>query len=394
MRTNHHLSDPDCVPNCVSTEELVSQLDSESCKESASILIVDDQPINLRVAEAFLNDEGYRCITLCDSPEEVPNLVRLACPDVILLDVMMPRISGLDVLRTLRTNLATRHVPVIVLTALTDQQTKSHALQLGATDFLNKPLDVLDLLPRVRNALVLRSHQRNLENQAKALDRLVRQRTAELASTQIRIVHCLARASEYRDNETGRHALRVGRYARIISDELGQDKGWCEYLMLAAMLHDVGKIGIPDRILLKPGRLDADEFRQMQDHCHFGLEIIAPDLHEELLPLLPTDCGRVCDSPLLDLASRVAATHHERWDGTGYPLGLQGDEIPLEGRITAVADVFDALGSVRPYKPAFPVEQCRDIIHDGAGTHFDPRIVNAFVARFDEIRSVAEQLRD
>jgi putative two-component system response regulator len=255
-------------------------------------------------------------------------------------------------------------------------------------------LEALDLLPRVRNALVLRGHHRNLENQAKTLEQLVRRRTAELAWTQIRIIHCLARASDYRDNETGRHAVRVGRYAHIISEQLGQERRWSEYIMLAAMLHDVGKIGIPDRILLKPGRLDADEFRQMQEHCQFGLEIIAPHLHEELFPLLPIDSEMMCDSPLLELASRIAATHHEWWDGSGYPHGLKGEEIPLEGRITAVADVFDALGSTRPYKPAFAVEACRDMILAGVGTHFDPQVVAAFLARFDDILAVVEQLRD
>jgi putative two-component system response regulator len=376
-------------------DEIVSQLDHASKKESASILIVDDESVNLRVAEAFLEDDGYRNVVLCDRPELALPLVSQHRPDVILLDVMMPSISGLDLLRMLRTNLMTRHVPVIVLTSVTDRQTKSRALQLGATDFLPKPLDAFELLPRVRNALVLRAHQLNLEHQTASLEQLVRRRTAELVWTQLQVIHCLARACEYRDNETGRHAVRVGRNARIIAEQIGEDPGWCEELMLAAMLHDVGKIGVRDAILLKPGRLDPEEFCQMKDHCRFGEEIISPAWRDELLPLLDTDfLKEVNGSSLLELASRIAATHHERWDGAGYPRGLRGEEIPLEGRITAVADVFDAVGSERPYKPAFPLDKCRDIVREGAGGHFDPRVVQAFLARFDEIVAVREQLRD
>jgi putative two-component system response regulator len=176
---------------------------------------------------------------------------------------------------------------------------------------------------------------------------------------------------------------------------LGADDRWSEHLMLAAMLHDVGKIGVRDSILLKPGRLDEDEFKQMKEHCRFGEEIIAPAVRDDLAPFLRQgSLETVSASPLLELAARIAATHHERWDGTGYPRGLAGEAIPLEGRITAVADVFDALGSVRPYKPAFPTEQCRQIICDGAGGHFDPAVVEAFLARFDEILAIRAQLRD
>jgi putative two-component system response regulator len=379
----------------LNADAIVTELDNASEKQSAAILIVDDEPTNLRVAEAFLKDDGYQNVILCDAPERVTELVGLHRPDLILLDVMMPGISGLEILGGLRSDLATRHVPVIVLTTLTDPQTKSRALQLGATDFLPKPLDGFDLLPRVRNALLLRSHQRTLENHTHTLERLVRQRTAELTWTQIQIIHCLARASEYRDNETGRHAVRVGRFARLLAEELGQPRRWSEELMLAAMLHDVGKIGIRDDILLKPGKLDPDEFNQMKEHCRFGEEIISPGWSDDLIPLLEIDSFETTlRSSLLELASSIAATHHERWDGTGYPRGLKGDEIPLEGRITAVADVFDALGSVRPYKPAFSLTKCRDIICEGDGRHFDPAVVRAFLQRFDEFAWIREQLRD
>jgi putative two-component system response regulator len=376
-------------------EELVAELNYAAGQEQASILIVDDESVNLRVAEAFLQDAGYQNITLCDRPELVPSLAKRCDPDVILLDVMMPEVSGIDVLRNLRANVRSRHVPVIVLTSLIDRLTKSQALQLGATDFLNKPLDAFELLPRVRNAIIVHAHQRSLAVQAKTLERQVRQRTAELAWTQVQAILCLARASEFRDNETGRHAFRVGRYARVIAEALDQDECWCEHLMLAAMLHDVGKIGVRDSVLLKPGKLDDIEFEHMKEHCRFGEEIISPRLHEELESLLSIEFDESTPNcPMLELACRIAGTHHERWDGTGYPRGLAGEDIPLEGRITAVADVFDAVGSVRPYKAAFPISKCQQIIRDGSGNHFDPAVVDAFFARFDEILMIREQLRD
>jgi putative two-component system response regulator len=189
--------------------------------------------------------------------------------------------------------------------------------------------------------------------------------------------------------------MRVGRYARVLADEMGADKRWSEQLMLAAMLHDVGKIGLPDSILLKPGKLDEQEFSQMKEHCRFGEEIISPALREDLIPLLEMDGIEAgSSSPLLEMATCIAATHHERWDGTGYPHGLAGVEIPLEGRITAVADVFDAVGSVRPYKPAFSTDRCRQLICEGSGNHFDPEVVDAFLNRFDDILAIRNQLRD
>jgi cyclic di-GMP phosphodiesterase len=375
--------------------ELVAELDRASHKESASILIVDDEPANLRLIEIFLKNDGYEDITLCDRPELVPSLVELHHPDAILLDIMMPRVSGLDLLASLRRDSATRHVPVIMLTASTDPRTKSQALELGANDFLTKPFDSYDLLSRVRNALVLRAHQKNLAHQATILEEKVRQRTAELTWTQIQVIHCLARAAERRDYETGQHAVRVGRYAQILAQEIGKSRQWCDDLLLAAMLHDVGKIGVRDAVLLKPGRLTPEEFQEIQGHCQFGQEIIAPAWREDLLAFLQIDPHQIAvKSPLLELAARIASTHHEKWDGSGYPHGLKGEEIPIEGRITAIADVFDALGSLRPYKPAFPPAECREIICKSAGKHFDPTLVDAFLNRFDDILTVREQLRD
>ncbi len=380
----------------IDAKSVAADLNRASNKDKASILVVDDEAVNLRLIELLLKEDGYQDIILCPQPEKVLTLVEQHRPDTVLLDVMMPRISGLDLLAALRGNAATRYLPVIMLTAMTDRKTKSQAFELGATDFLTKPVDSSDLLTRVRNALVMQAHQQNLVSQAALLEQKVRERTAQLTWTQIQIILCLGRAGERRDYETGQHAVRVGRYAQILAQEIGQSRQWCDELLLAAMLHDVGKIGIPDSVLLKPGKLTPDEYQQMQSHCSFGEEIICPTYRDDLLAFLRIEASSIVDAPssLLQLAASIAATHHEKWDGSGYPRGLKGEEIPLEGRITAIADVFDALGSARPYKTAMPPDECRRIISEGAGKHFDARLIEAFLNRFDDIQRVREQLRD
>lgn len=382
-------------PISIDAKSVVADLNLASNKERATILVVDDEAVNLRLIELLLKEDGYQDIILCPQPERVLALVEQHQPDTVLLDVMMPQISGLDLLAALRGNTATRHVPVIMLTAMTDRKTKSQALELGATDFLTKPVDSSDLLTRVRNALVMQAHHLNLVSQAALLEMKVRERTAQLTWTQIQIILCLGRAGERRDYETGQHAVRVGRYAQILAQEIGQSRQWCDELLLAAMLHDVGKIGIPDAVLLKPGKLTTDEYQQMQAHCSFGEEIIRPTWRDDLLSFLQLDIpGIDTQSSLLQLAASIASTHHEKWDGSGYPRGLRGEEIPLEGRLTAIADVFDALGSARPYKAAMPPDECRRTISEGSGKHFDPTLIEAFLNRFDDIQRVREQLCD
>jgi putative two-component system response regulator len=296
---------------------------------------------------------------------------------------MMPRVSGLEILQAVRADASLTHLPVLILTAATDAQTKQSALELGATDFLAKPVDPADLVPRVRNTLLVKAHLDHLAGYSQELEREVRKRTSELEASRLEVIHCLARAAEYRDDDTGRHVMRVGRYAGILARELGFQNDRAAMLEIVAQLHDVGKIGIPDAILLKPGRLDPDEFRVMQKHCEYGRQIIIPESGEDR-----------SDAPLLSLAARIAFTHHEKWDGTGYPSRLAQTDIPMEGRITAVADVFDALCSRRPYKPAFSLEQCLGILREGRATHFDPIVIDAFFRRIGDILSVQSQLAD
>ncbi len=361
-----------------------------SCTKSARLLIVDDEDLNVRVVRKYLSDAGYsNFVTTSDSSEAV-ELIREERPDLILLDIMMPEVSGIDILHVMSLDPKLQQIPVIVLTASTDHDVRHVCLELGVSDFLAKPVDPTDLLPRVRNMLLNKQYRDQLASHAEKLEDQVRKRTAELAASREEVVHCLARAGEYRDDDTGHHVVRVGKYVGVIASELGFSSSRVELMELAAQLHDIGKIGIPDAILHKPGKLDPEQYNVMKSHCAVGLDIIQPLPAKETSILrshsrLGASLLHVPSSPLLMLAARIAQTHHEWWDGTGYPLGLKGEDIPIEGRMTAVADVYDALSSKRPYKPAFPREKCFQILEDGRGTHFDPKVIDAFFAKSEAI---------
>lgn len=363
------------------------------------IMIIDDEILNILVVAGYLEEAGYQRLVRADDAFQASALARREQPDAILLDLHMPRRDGFEVLKEIRSDETLKQTPVIILTASTDDREKLRALELGATDFLHKPFHSGELVARLRNILMAKAYQDHWRNYSKMLEDAVRARTAELEQSRREVIDCLARAAEFRDDDTGRHVIRVGRYARIIGEELGFDVGSLEMLEQAAKLHDIGKIGVPDSILLKPGRLTSEELDAMRQHSRFGKQIIAgseetdsPELrgHVELGAKILSS-GR---SPILALATRIAMSHHERWDGTGYPLGLAGPMIPEEGRITAVADVFDALSRKRPYKPAFPLEECFAIMRDGRGTHFDPRVLDAFFARQNSIAEIARTYAD
>ena len=366
---------------------------------TTKILIIDDEPINVKVCQKYLKELGYKeSVGLSDATRAIAQITEFK-PDLVILDVMMPVVSGVDILRELRSKPELCQIPVLVLTASTDRSTKLSVLELGASDFLTKPIDPSELAPRVRNVLTVKQHRDNLKNYANQLEEAVRQRTLELEASRQDVIFCLARAVEYRDDVTGRHVERVGQYAAIIGQALGLDDKTTLMLEQAAQLHDVGKVGIPDEILLKPGKLSPDEFERMQRHTLFGKRIVERMSDREWTKLRQHVVigSRILDvprSPLLTMAARIALTHHERWDGTGYPLGLAAEDIPLEGRITAVADVFDALSSRRPYKPAYPIDRCFEIIKEESGSHFDPKVVEAFVSQRDLIVQTQIELAD
>lgn len=366
---------------------------------SYKIMIIDDVAVNALSIRNHLKNQGFHNFAIVNDAGKALQAIRDDHPDVVLLDVWMPEVNGLEILRVMSLDPELQHIPVLIVTADTDPETRRTALELGANDFLAKPVDVHELIPRVRNALLIKLHQDGLLDQKAKLERQVRLRTAELLASRQQLILSLARAAEHRDNETGNHVIRVGRYVGLIAEELGYPPEQVAMLELAAQLHDVGKIGIPDSILFKEGRLEPEEYDLIKGHCALGKKIIEPIPERDwMIMRTHTRIGEsilhVRDSPLLILAARIAQTHHERWDGTGYPLGLAGEDIPMEGRMTAVADVYDALSTQRSYKPAFPREKCFRILEDGRGKHFDPTVLDAFFKRSEQIIDVQMALMD
>ncbi|WP_437225609.1 HD domain-containing phosphohydrolase [Planctomicrobium sp. SH661] len=379
----------------VSVASLQRTLDSTisrkaMCTKASRIVIVDDEAVHIRTLKHYLSDAGYTNFITTSDPSEAADLIRHEKPDLVLLDIAMPEISGIDILHVVGVDQSLKYVPFIVLTETADRDIKQVCLELGVSDFLSKPVDPMDLLPRVRNLLLNKQYRDQQASHSEWLEDQVRKRTAELAASREEVVHCLARAGEFRDDDTGHHVVRVGKYVGVIARELGFSQSRIEIIELAAQLHDIGKIGIPDSILHKPGKLDPEQYAVMKTHCAIAKEIIQPLPQQEATLLrsharLGASLLHVPSSPLLMLAARVAQTHHEWWNGEGYPLGLKGEDIPIEGRMTAVADVYDALSTRRAYKEPFPREKCFQILDEGRGTHFDPKVLDAFFARAEDI---------
>ena len=308
--------------------------------QDARILVVDDKAANILLLEDILVSAGYSNVRFTQDPREVLPLHERHDFDLILLDIRMPIMDGFQVLEALSEMSGLDYIPVIVLTAQTDDDTRVRALELGARDFLTKPFRQVEVLHRIRNMLEVRMLYRQERWQSRLLESKVREGTEELRHTQLEIIRRLGRAGEYRDNETGNHVIRMSAFSQCLAHAVGLSDQMSELILHASPMHDVGKIGIPDSILLKPDRLDPDEMEIMRSHTIIGANIL--DNH---------------DTELLTMAHAIALTHHERWDGTGYPQGLTGDAIPIEGRITAICDVFDALLSDRPYKKAWSLDR-------------------------------------
>ncbi len=372
---------------------------SDSVTTNPRIVIIDDEPINIRVVRRMLMLAGYEQFFTTTDPAAALELIRSCQPDVVLLDIMMPEISGLEILRQLRDDEKLVDLPVIILTAATERETKLEALRLGATEFLTKPVDSTELEARLRNVLKVKAHQDWIKRYAWELELEVAVRTTELIHAHVEVIGCLAKVGEYRDTDTGNHVLRVGSYAGIIAQHLGLDAETAQRIRLAAPLHDIGKVGIPDAILQKPGRLDEIEMDIIRKHSPFGERLCTNSPEDPTTAFISHSLAGVeiiakASSPVLQMAASIAYTHHEKWDGSGYPRGLAGEAIPVEGRITAVADVFDALCSRRPYKKAFPPEEALAIIQEGRGTHFDPAVVDAFFQGLDEILAAHSRFAD
>ena len=314
------------------------------------ILIVDDEPANLKVMREVLGNQ-YR-MSFAKSGAAALALLEKEQPKLILLDIMMPDMNGFEVCEILKSTPALSHIPIIFVTALGDESDEFKGFELGAVDYITKPISPAIVRARVKTHLSLVQAE-------------------QLKQAYVDLVHRLGRAAEYKDTDTGEHIARMSQYSKLLALEFGMGEQQAELLRQAAPMHDVGKIGIPDAILLKPGRLTPDEFDHMKQHAAIGAQILANS-----------------SSPLLQLAHKLAIEHHEKWDGSGYPNGLKGEQISVEGRIVAIADVFDALTSKRPYKEAWGVEEALENMQAQAGKHFDPHLINLFVNKLDAIIAI------
>ena len=343
--------------------------------KSASILVVDDQPANVKLLQKSLELDGYRDISATTIPSEGLEMFREKRHDLVLLDLNMPEIDGFRVMEIMRDIIDAEEdfLPVIVLTAQTDRESRLRALEMGARDYLTKPFDRTELGTRIRNMLEVRLMHNQIRDQNKVLEEKVKERTKEIEATRLEIITRLGRAAEYRDNETGLHIIRMSKISGLLAKAAGLDESECELVLNASPMHDVGKIGISDNILLKPGKFEPNEWEIMKTHSEIGAEILSGN-----------------DSELLDMARVIALTHHEKWDGNGYPKGLAGEDIPLVGRIVALADVFDALTSARPYKKAWPVQDAINFINEQKDQHFDPKLVELFNINIEKILKIRD----
>ncbi len=341
------------------------------------IIIIDDNPTNVLLLKRMVQqmDKGEAHTFL--NPEEALAWCQDNPADLVLVDYMMPEMDGITFIQRFRSLRDCREIPVIMVTADDDKQVRYDALTQGATDFLNKPVDKTEFLARMNNMLALRNHQKQMRNRAEWLASEVRKATAELRKREQEAIFLLSKAAEYRDPETASHIVRMAHYSKLIARNMGMDKTEQEMILEASPMHDVGKLGTPDRILLKPGKLDDDEFKIMQQHAAQGSEI----LHQS-------------ETRLMQIAADIAIMHHEKFNGKGYPNGLAGENISIYARIVAVADVFDALTSERPYKKEWPIEQAVALLNEERGQHFDPACVDALLASMDEVLEIKQRFQD
>ncbi|MDH5649065.1 MAG: response regulator [Gammaproteobacteria bacterium] len=340
----------------------------------SQILVVDDEPSNVKLLQKILKSEGYANVVATHDPRQVLGLCQATQFDLILLDINMPYLDGFQVMEQLRELDKVNSPPILVLTAQRDTEYRLRALRNGARDFVTKPFDQLELIARVQNLLEVQFYHKTMRNQNQLLERMVDERTRALQETRLQVVRRLGRAAEYRDNETGLHIIRMSKISALLGRASGMSETESELLLHASPMHDIGKIGIPDEVLLKPGRFVPEEWEIMKTHTTIGADILSGG-----------------GSSLLDMASEIALTHHEKWDGSGYPGGLERENIPLVGRIVALADVYDALTSERPYKKAWSAADAVNYIKTNRGVHFDPRLVEIFLDQLPGIQEISQE---
>lgn len=342
-----------------------------------TVLIIDDSDINLTLIRALVLKLGDCHPVLFDNPLKALAWCRENVPDLVIVDYMMPDMDGLQFINAFRGLHGRTEIPVLMITANDQKDVRYQALMGGANDFLNKPIDRAEFSARARNMISLRTGQKFLADRAQHLEALVEERTAEIREREKELIFRMSRAAEFRDPETGAHIQRMAHYSQVIARGLGLDSSKVKLILEAAPLHDVGKIGIPDYILLKPGKLTPEEMEVMKGHSRLGFELLQGS-----------------GSEILRAGAEIAVSHHEKYDGSGYPKQLKGTDIPLYGRIVAVADVFDALTSERPYKKAWSLEDAVAFLENGRGSHFDPLCIEAFLAGWDDVVTIRQRFQD
>lgn len=350
---------------------------SDNNLHDQTIFVVDDEPVNLKLMERILATEGYRNVVSISDPHQVLPTFKEQRPALILLDLNMPGMNGFQVMQQLADLQDPLMPPVVILTAQNQQDSLLQALQQGVRDYLTKPFDRRELLMRVRNILDAHVAHGMVRHQKEQLEVMITERTRELQDTRLEIIRRLGHAAEYRDEETGNHITRMSQMCVLLARKLGWSDSQCDLILNASPMHDIGKIGIPDAILLKPGKLEPEEWEIMKTHSEIGARLLGGN-----------------DGELLTMAREIALSHHEKWDGSGYPTGLSGRDIPLSGRIAALADVFDALTSERPYKRAWKLEDAVALIGDNRGKHFDPEMVDLFLADVDSFVKIKNAYLD
>ena len=338
---------------------------------AARIMIIDDNEFNVKLLEAVVAEAGYTSVLSITDPRKAEDLYRAYKPDLVLLDISMPHLDGYQVMEQFKKIENSSYLPVLVLTALQDDETRLKALENGAQDFLTKPFNRLETLTRIKNMLTVRLLHRQVKKQNVELEAKVKARTQELQETRLEIIHRLGQAAEYKDNDTGLHIIRMSRTCARLGELAGLSAAEVDIVLNTSPMHDIGKIAIPDAILLKPGALDHNEWEIMKTHPLVGHTLLEGH-----------------GSDLMISAAEIALTHHEKWSGKGYPQGLKGDKIPFNGRLAGIADVFDALTAKRPYKDPYPVSKAVEIIKSEREKHFDPELTDLFLQNIDDFVAI------
>ncbi len=344
---------------------------------NARILIVDDQASSIILLESILKKTGFKnIVSLSDSRIAIDTYNKIH-PDLLILDLNMPYVDGFEIMAKLKEIEEDAYLPIVVLSGEEHKDIQIRALDSGAKDFINKPYDRVEVIVRIKNLIEVRLLHNQIKGQNKTLEEKVKIRTEELYQAQLDLIQKLSLAVEWRDSETGLHTTRMSNYAYLLAQKANLSAEECDLIAIASPLHDIGKIGIPDRILLKPGKLVPEEWNIMKTHTTIGGQLLSGS-----------------DSKFLQMGKEIALSHHEKWDGSGYPRGLKGEDIPITGRICGISDVFDALTSVRPYKAAWPVEQAIEEIRKCGGSHFDPVLTEIFLKGKDAFITIMNKYKD